>query len=113
MNQIKTIDLRFSYFSSNLQSANSREERMKLYEVWKLEKYKLVRLLEELGTDHDPYIMCATCNVKIAKLNKVGPISNQYFRELFEYIADNVKLLDYNELGDYFCSMLMTIYIEK
>jgi hypothetical protein len=57
--------------------------------------------------------MCSTCQVKIAKLNKVGPISNQYFRELFEYIGDNVKLLDYNELGDYFCSMLMTIYIEK
>lgn len=46
-------------------------------------------------------------------MNKVGPINGQYFRELFEYLSDNVQPLVYNELGDYFCSMLMTIYMEK
>jgi hypothetical protein len=69
--------------------------------------------MEILATDHDPYLICATCQVKVARLNKVGPISHQYFRELFEYLDENVKLLVYNELGDYFCSMLMTIYMDK
>lgn len=46
-------------------------------------------------------------------MNKIGPINNLYFREVFDYIEENLKPLAYNELGDYFCSMLMTIYTEK
>lgn len=48
MNQIKTFDLRFSYFSSNSNinhnsnTQNSRENRIKQYQAWKLTKYKAV-----------------------------------------------------------------------
>lgn len=78
-----------------------------------MEKYKSVMELESLATDHDPYIVCSECRVKIAKLNKIGPTNGSYFRELFEYYEDNVVKLPYSELGDYFCGMMMTIHVEK
>jgi hypothetical protein len=113
MNKIKTFNLRFSYFSSSFQSEVSREERLRKYEEWKVAKFHSVVALEQLATDHSPYLICSTCHLKISKLNNVGPITNQYFRDLFEHLPCNVQPLAYNELGDYFCSMLMTIYIEK
>lgn len=82
---------------------------MQDYENWKLQKAKEIILIEEKARDDNPYIICAACDLKIANLFKIGPITNQYFRQLFEHIDYNLEKLPYNELGDYFCSMLMAI----
>ena len=36
--------------------------------------------MEARVLDHDPYIVCGECGVKIAKLSKVGPVTSQYYR---------------------------------
>lgn len=86
MNAIRTLDLKFNYFSSSFDTEIPLKQRYEDYENWKLMKYKEMIELEQLVNDHDPYVVCSTCQLKIAKLNKVGPISNSYFRELFECI---------------------------
>ena len=53
---------------------------MQDYENWKLQKAKEIILIEEKARDDNPYIICAACDLKIANLFKIGPITNQYFR---------------------------------
>lgn len=81
-----------------------------------MSKYNDVKMLEEKGLNHDAYLVCGVdnCHLKISKMHKIGSISNQYYRDLFDYEKQNIILLENNELdGDHFSNTMMGMYLER
>lgn len=83
--------------------------------MWKQAKLKEVRAIERKAEDRDSYLGCGedSCGLRVAKLVKVGPVSGEIFRDLYEVERENVVELEFNDMDCHFCTLLMSNYISQ
>jgi hypothetical protein len=82
MNDIKATELTVNFFSDVPIGETTIEWRKEDYNRWKREKLREISEIERKALDHDTYLACGedSCGLRLAKLKKVGPITQEIYR---------------------------------
>lgn len=98
MNDIIAPELTINFFSDVKIGDTTAEWRRDDYNRWKQGKLKEILEIERKALDHDTYLACGedSCGLRLAKLKRVGPVSQEIYRDLYEYEAENVEAASFN-----------------